>query len=150
MNDTSVTTGGYAGSKMHKEGLTQAKNTIKSAFSGHVLSHRVYLTNTVANGRPSDGAWLNSEVDLMTEAMVYGTNVFSPVSDGTNIPANYNVDYKQLPLFALAPQLICNRNWYWLQNVVSAARFALVSNTGHADCNKASLDGGVRPAFAIS
>ena len=150
MNDTNVTTGGYVGSKMHKEGLTQAKNTIKSAFSGHVLSHRVYLTNTVANGRPSAGAWLNSEVDLMTEAMVYGTNVFSPVSDGTNIPANYNVDYKQLPLFALAPQLICNRNWYWLQNVVSAAYFAIIGNDGAADSLNASRDGGVRPAFAIS
>ena len=150
MNDTNVTTGGYVGSKMYKEGLTQAKNTIKSAFSGHVLSHRVYLTNTVANGRPSAGAWFNSEVDLMTEAMVYGTNVFSPVSDGTNIPANYNVDYKQLPLFALAPQLICNRNWYWLQNVVSAAYFALVGNDGYAAFGSASTDHGVRPAFAIS
>ena len=150
MNDTNVTTGGYVGSKMHKEGLTQAKNTIKSAFSGHVLSHRVYLTNTVANGRPSAGAWFNSEVDLMTEAMVYGTNVFSPVSDGTNIPANYNVDYKQLPLFALAPQLICNRNWYWLQNVVSAVYFALVDYCGIAHYHGASTDGGVRPAFAIS
>ena len=150
MNDTNVTTGGYVGSKMHKEGLTQAKNTIKSAFSGHVLSHRVYLTNAVANGRPSASAWFNSEVDLMTEAMVYGTNVFSPVSDGTNIPANYNVDYKQLPLFALAPQLICNRNWYWLQNVVSAAYFAFVYDYGDANDHGASGDGGVRPAFAIS
>lgn len=150
MNDTNVTTGGYVGSKMYKEGLTQAKNTIKSAFSGHVLSHRVYLTNTVANGRPSAGAWFNSEVDLMTEAMVYGTNVFSPVSDGTNIPANYNVDYKQLPLFALAPQFICNRNWYWLQNVVSAASFADVSYDGGANCGGASGVNGVRPAFAIS
>ena len=50
MNDTNITTGGYVGSKMYTEGLEQAKTTIKAAFSGHVLSHRVYLTNAVTDG----------------------------------------------------------------------------------------------------
>lgn len=44
---------------------------------------------------------------------------------------------------------IVSDNWYWLQNVVSAAYFAHVASSGHADCNGASDVGGVRPASAI-
>ena len=62
-----TTAGGYVGSDMYKSNLEQAKTTIKSAFSGHVLKHRIYLTNAVANGRASGGAWCDSEVDLMCE-----------------------------------------------------------------------------------
>ena len=99
MNDTNITTGAYVGSKMYTEGLEQAKTTIKAAFSGHVLSKRIYLSNATANGRASAGAWCDSEVDLMCEHMVYGNGVFSPVSDGTTVPNNYRVEKSQLPLF---------------------------------------------------
>ena len=88
MNDTNTTEGGYVGSKMYREGLESAKTTIKAAFSGHVLSHRIYLTNAVANGKPSAGAWCDSEVDLMCEEMVYSCGIFRPTSDGSNVPAN--------------------------------------------------------------
>ena len=70
-----TTAGGYVGSDMYKSNLEQAKTTIKSAFSGHVLKHRIYLTNAVANGRASGGAWCDSEVDLMCEQMVYGLSL---------------------------------------------------------------------------
>lgn len=105
-----TTAGGYVGSDMYKSNLEQAKTTIKSAFSGHVLKHRIYLTNAVANGRASGGAWCDSEVDLMCEQMVYGSGIFSPVSDGSNVPANYRVEKSQLPLFQHEPSRICNRN----------------------------------------
>ena len=150
MNDTNITTGGYVGSKMYKEGLTQAKNTIKAAFSGHVLSHRVYLTNATANGRPSAGAWCDSEVDLMCEEMVYGGGIFRPTSDGTNVPSNYRVEKSQLPLFAHEPSRICNRNTWWLRDVVTASDFALVGYDGNAGYGNASYSFGVRPAFCIS
>lgn len=150
MNDTNITTGGYVGSKMYKEGLTQAKNTIRAAFSGHVLSHRVYLTNATANGRPSAGAWCDSEVDLMCEEMVYGGGIFRPTSDGTNVPSNYRVAKSQLPLFAHEPSRICNRASWWLRDVVTASYFAGVLGNGLADCSYASYSLGVRPAFCIS
>lgn len=150
MNDTNITTGGYVGSKMYKEGLTQAKNTIKAAFSGHVLSHRVYLTNATANGRPSAGAWCDSEVDLMCEEMVYGGGIFRPTSDGTNVPSNYRVEKSQLPLFAHEPSRICNRATWWLRDVVTASGFAFVGAGGDADYLNASVSCGVRPAFCIS
>lgn len=145
-----TTAGGYVGSDMYKSNLEQAKTTIKSAFSGHVLKHRIYLTNAVANGRASGGAWCDSEVDLMCEQMVYGSGIFSPVSDGSNVPTNYRVEKSQLPLFQHEPSRICNRATWWLRDVITASSFAFVNGHGNAGYNDASLSNGVRPAFCIS
>lgn len=150
MNDTNITTGAYVGSKMYTEGLEQAKTTIKAAFSGHVLSKRIYLSNATANGKASAGAWCDSEVDLMCEHMVYGNGVFSPVSDGTTVPNNYRVEKSQLPLFQHEPSRICNRVAWWLRDVISASYFADVSYNGIAYYYFASNSHGVRPAFCIS
>ena len=151
MNDTNTTEGAYVGSKMYTENLAQAKTTIKAAFSGHVLKHRLYLSNAAANGRASAGLWCDSEVDLMCEHMVYGSGIFSPVSDGTTVPNNYRVEKGQFPLFALAPQFIVVRSAsYWLRDVITAAAFALVSSHGNAHYAYASDSFGVRPAFCIS
>lgn len=145
-----TTAGGYVGSDMYKSNLEQAKTTIKSAFSGHVLKHRIYLTNAVANGRASGGAWCDSEVDLMCEQMVYGSGIFSPVSDGSNVPTNYRVEKSQLPLFQHEPSRICNRNNWWLRDVITASNFADVGDNGYAYSGYASASCGVRPAFCIS
>lgn len=145
-----TTAGGYVGSDMYKSNLEQAKTTIKSAFSGHVLKHRIYLTNAVANGRASGGAWCDSEVDLMCEQMVYGSGIFSPVSDGSNVPTNYRVEKSQLPLFQHEPSRICNRATWWLRDVITASAFANVGGYGNADYFNASYSNGVRPVFLLS
>ena len=145
-----TTAGGYVGSDMYKSNLEQAKTTIKSAFSGHVLKHRIYLTNAVANGRASGGAWCDSEVDLMCEQMVYGNGIFSPVSDGSNVPVNYRIEKSQLPLFQHEPSRIGNRNDWWLRDVITASTFASVDYYGYAGYDYASFSLGVRPAFCIS
>lgn len=150
MNTTNVTTGAYKGSAMYTANLTQAKSTINSAFgSSHVLSHRIYLSNATSNGRASAGEWTDSTVDLMCEHMVYGSDIFSPVSDGSNVPNNYRVEKGQLPLFALEPSRICNRAAWWLRDVITAAFFAYVSSNGLAHYATASNSNGVRPAFCI-
>lgn len=145
-----TTAGGYVGSDMYKSNLEQAKTTIKSAFSGHVLKHRIYLTNAVANGRASGGAWCDSEINLMCEQMVYGSGIFPPVSDGSNVPANYRVEKSQLPLFQHEPSRIGNRNNWWLRDVITASFFADVYLNGNAGYGDASNSRGVRPAFCIS
>lgn len=150
MNTTNVTTGAYKGSAMYTANLAQAKSTINSAFgSSHVLSHRIYLSNATSNGRASAGEWTDSTVDLMCEHMVYGSGIFSPVSDGSNVPNNYRVEKGQLPLFALEPSRICNRAAWWLRDVITAANFANVYHNGFAYYHDASISNGVRPAFCI-
>lgn len=150
MNNTDTTAGGYDGSQMYTQGLSQAKTTINSAFgSSHVLSHRIYLTNAATNGYASGGAWADSAVDLMCEHMVYGSGIFSPVSDGTDIPNNYRVEKGQLPLFIYEPSRIASGNSWWLRDVITSSNFASVDGNGRANTNSASGNLGVRPSFCI-
>ena len=154
MNSSNITTGGYVGSEMYKTGLAQAKTTINNAFgSAHILNHRQYLVNAVTSGAPTGTDWYDSTVELMNENMVYGGRQFSPMPNGATDPwntcRNYTIDKSQLPLFHLAPWLICNRQWYWLRDVVSAADFASVYSHGLADCTGASNAYGVRPVVGL-
>ena len=150
MNDTNITTGAYVGSKMYTEGLTQAKTTINSAFGeAHVLNHRQYLQNATTDGYASGGSWYDSTVELMTEQNVYGGKVFGNQLNGTTLPNSYTVDKSQYPLFAFRPDMISNKAWFWLRDVVSASYFACVFNYGDAAYYGASVASGVRPAFSI-
>ena len=151
MNDTNIATGAYVGSKMYTEGLTQAKTTINSAFgSAHILSHRQFLANAVTDDYESAGSWYDSTVELMTEENVYGGKIFGNVMNGTALPYSYTVDKSQYPLFTFRPDLISNRQTYWLRDVVSASPFAYVNYSGLASGIDASNAYGVRPAFSIS
>lgn len=150
MNDTNITTGAYVGSKMYTEGLETAKTTINTAFGeAHILNHRQYLKNAVTDGYESGGSWYDSTVELMTEQNVYGGKVFGNCQNGAALPASYTVDKSQYPLFAFRPDLISNRQWFWLRDVVSAADFAFVNTAGYASSYSASTARGVRPAFSI-
>ena len=151
MNASNTTEGGYVGSDMYKNGLTQAKTTFNSAFgSAHILNHREHLTNAVSNGRPSGGTWYDSTVELPNENMMYGSHIFAPASDGTNIPNNYTISKSQLPLFRLAPWLSFTRSyWCWLRDVVSAADFAYATDHGGCYYDNASLEAGVRPVAGL-
>ena len=74
-NPTNTTEGGYVGSDLYKNGLTQAKQMVTAAFgSAHILNHREFLVNAVTNGKPTGSDWYDSTVELMNENMVYGGN----------------------------------------------------------------------------
>ena len=156
MNLTNTTEGGYVGSDFYtgnnsNTGKSQCRTKAQNAFgSAHILTHREYFTNAMSNGRPSAGGWYDSDIDMMNERMVYGNAPFTPVSDGSNIPANYTIDNAQLPLFALDHSRICNRATWWLRDPVSGTYFAGVSGYGTCNYGGASNTGlGVRPAFGI-
>lgn len=151
MNASNTTEDGYVGSDMYKNGLTQARATFNSAFgSAHILNHREHLTNAVSNGRPSGGTWYDSTVELPNENMMYGSHIFAPTSDGTNIPNNYTISKSQLPLFRLAPWYSFTRStWCWLRDVVSAACFAYAYNDGNCNYLHASTEAGVRPVAGL-
>lgn len=151
MNDSNVTTGGYVGSKMHTTNLVQFKTVIQNDFgSGHILNHRVVLTNAVTDGKSSGWAWYDSTIELMNESMVYGHNAW-----GSHHGYETGADKSQLSLFKHRPDLIValndagSRYWYWLRDVVSSSDFARVNNSGHASNTGAVNSYGVRPAFLI-
>lgn len=150
MNTTNVTTGGYVGSEMYKSNLANAKTIVNAAFQGSVLTHREYLCNAVANGRPSGGAWFDSSIELPNESMMYGHPHFSPTSDGSTVPAIYTISKTQLALFMVCPRFIVNRSYnQWLRDVVSSAYFAVVGLDGFTYSDSASSSGGVRPVFPV-
>lgn len=150
MNTTNVTTGGYVGSAMYKSNLANAKTIVNAAFQGSVLTHREYLCNAVANGRPSGGAWFDSSIELPNEPMMYGHPHFSPTSDGSTVPSIYTISKTQLALFMVCPRFIVNRSYnQWLRDVVSSAYFASVGNDGGTGYDAASVSFGVRPVFPV-
>lgn len=150
MNTTDVTTGGYVGSAMYKSNLANAKTIVNAAFQGSVLTHREYLCNAVANGRPSGGAWFDSSIELPNEPMMYGHPHFSPTSDGSTVPSIYTISKTQLALFMVCPRFIVNRSYnQWLRDVVSSAGFAFVNANGNTNYSSASSSYGVRPVFPV-
>lgn len=149
-NSTNTTANGYLGSQLNMSGLAQANETIINTFNrSHVMSRRIYLTTQVTNGVSSNGDWFNESVSIMCEQMVYGSGIFSPVSNGSNVPANYRVEKSQLPLFRHEPSRICNRDNWWLRDVITASAFALINGDGLASCDNASNSLGIRPYFCI-
>ena len=147
MNDTNVTTGGYNGSKMKTSGLANALATVKADFGAdHILTHRILLANAVSNGMSSGWAWYDSQIDLMSEHMVYGSYAWG---GGSQNGHDTGADKSQLALFQARPDLICNRQTWWLRDVQSAPNFCHVHDNGNANYWLASNSLGVRPAFLI-
>ena len=148
MNSTNVTTGAYYGSNMVSDGLTQALATVKADFGeSHVLTYRNLLANAVSGDSSSNWAWYDRQIDLMNECMVYGHQAWGAAAHN-----GYNVgcDKSQLALFQARPDLIVNRENWWLRDVRSSAVFCYVDNGGYAGSWTASNVLGVRPAFLIA
>ena len=148
MNSTNDTTGAYALSEMKQTNLGTALTTFEDAFGAeHILHRKTLLANATSGGSASGWAWYDTQIDLMTEAQVYGVRAWgAPAHNGYDIGEKYS----RFPLFTLAPEFITNRSWYWLQDVCSAADFCCVRGDGHASTGGASYSDGVRPAVAIA
>ncbi len=99
-------------------------------------------------GTTTGTAWIDVEVNIPNECMVYG----APVCSSSRLDAG---DWLvQLPLFAHNQKIGCDdRSWYWLRAVASASRFAYVYGYGIADAYNASVvsvgGGGIRPYFLV-
>ncbi len=160
MNSSNITTGGYVGSEMYTTNLADFKTIIQNDFTvDHILAYRDYLTNAVTSGYPSSGAWTDCDIELMSESMVYGSKLRSPMSayNGSSITVveNGTVSKSQLAIFRLDKSKMVafndsgsRQNW-WLRDVVSSLDFAYVSRSGYCGSYGASDSYGVRPAFPI-
>ena len=82
----------------------------------------------------------------MNEHMVYGSYAW-----GGGVQNGYDtgIDKSQLALFQARPDLITNRENWWLRDVRSAAGFCGVCGYGDAGRWCSSFSIGVRPAFLI-
>lgn len=151
MNDSGTTTGGYVGSKMYADGLTEAKTIINNIFGDAVLEHREYLSNAATDGIITGMISMRSTVEIPSEIMIYGTNIFSPINDGTYMFRGQTYCRTQLALFDIAPRFInIERDTFWLRDVVSSDRFAALAESGLAysyPANQRFI--GVRPYFCI-
>ena len=148
MNSSDVTTGAYYGSDMVANGLAQALATVKADFGeSHVLTYRNLLANAVSNGTSFGWAWYDRQIDLMNECMVYGHQAW-----GATAHNGYDVgcDKAQIALFQARPDLITNRDDWWLRDVASESNFCLAARAGHCGAGNASPALGVRPAFLIA
>ena len=154
MYSSNDTTNGYNGSDMVKTTLPEVLTIVEGVFgSSHILQYGNLLSNAVNktrynrfgqnSGASSGWSWYDRKIDLMSEVQVFGSIVWSSSGFDTG---SMNT---QLPLFQLAPEYICNRNWYWLRDVVSGSCFADVTSYGDAANHNASNTGGVRPCFFI-
>ena len=144
MNDTTNTTaGGYAGTTMRTSVLNTWYTALNNVLgSGHIISYDNLLSETVVNGETTAADYYNTKLCLMTEANVYGTQMYC------NIGTDFGFDVMQFPLFRLNPAEICReRKWFWLRNVVSSTQFACVSNRGIPTYQDAVNYMGVRPYF---
>lgn len=115
MNTTNTVEGAYAGSYMRSSGgpLDQVKAIIRQDFgASNILTHREYFANGIYDGDGTEyqGSWYDSDIDLMSETMVYGTKVFDK---------GFNSSSKaQLKLFADRPDLLSSMNMaFCLRNV---------------------------------
>ena len=156
MNSTDTTAGGYQGSAMWRTYIPMCVTAIRNTFgSSHVLSWRTALSNVVNNDKLSmagdglggaasinwDSGWTTATADLMSEAQLYGTGVFS------SSYADYWLKKTQFSLFRLNRQAINIRADYWLSSVASGTNFATCLWGGYADTWSASGVIGVRPHF---
>lgn len=151
MEATNTSANGYLGSQMYKSGLNQAKTIIKTAFGeDYILKKRYYLSNKGTDYAASSRIWVDSQIDLMNQIMVYGNRI-APILSSTNntYTAYQQIDKDQLSLFKIKPDALSIKDKYWLDDIVTPLGFAVVSDTGVADGFVSSNSIGVRPAFGL-
>ena len=142
MNSANVTTGGYVGSFMFASVLPVYNTHFSEKLNNHLLTHRELLTSSVSGGLSNDWKWTDVKINLMSEPETYGGIQFGTKRD-------VGLNYRQHPLFRLAPKYICTRNWYWLRAISGSTVFSDVNPTGIANADYASGLLNIRPCFCI-
>ena len=131
-------------------GLASAKDTVVNAFGDtHILGMRKYLVNAASEGVGTGGGWFDSFLELPNEVNMYGSCIVGAMNSNNINHYKYTVDKTQFPLFRFAPDLISNRQYFWLQDIVTSAFFARVYNNGTANGHNIYSSYGVRPVFSI-
>ena len=160
MNLTNIITGGYQNSDMraghedttdpsapvHVDGALQAViDIIEEDFGAeNILSHKEIFTNHTDTNAADGWSWVDSEVDLMNEIMVFGSTI-----NASSVNYECGIDNTQIKSFAERPDLTTFRSDWWLRCIASEGKFCKVANNGVASKDNATAVLGIRPVFAI-
>lgn len=153
MNINNTTNGGYAGSGMISGNVIgPAVQKVYDAFGqSNILVHRELFTNAVTSeGVPKGGIWMDSQVDLMNEIMVFGCPILGVTNTGVNNAYTFTVDKSQLALFRLYKYFIeiSNTIW-WLRDIYNSMQFIAVQGGLYPISAGAASQYAVRPAFGL-
>ena len=124
------------------------KDTVRPAIrtdfgTSHVLSYRALYPSAYSSGAATGWAWVDADVELLSEVEVYGCRVWGSSA--------YEVGHsaRQLDLFRVKPDFKCNRSNWWLRDVYSATGACIVDGNGNAGTGGASYVRAVRPLSLI-
>lgn len=149
MNYDAISSTGYYNSDFRtgnnsNTALANIKAIIKTDFGeNNILIHRAEYTSIASSGTPTQVTACSSDIDLMSEIMAYGANVYgTPKFEA-------RMDKTQLKLFKERPDLLTIRKYWFLRDVANIRTFACVAPDGVANDLSADSFGVIRPAFAI-
>lgn len=147
MNLTDTTEGGFLNTYMYLTKFPECREIVKEAFGDSLLEHYVLQTNVVSEGHPSGVVWEKTDIDLMTEEQVYGTNILRPRTPGTPFYGDQRIGKSQLALYLLQKEINPS---FWLKDIVGEKNFIYNNNRGCVYSAKAnSSDVVIRPIFCI-
>lgn len=151
MNSSDSNADGYAGSEMYTTHLEKAKRIASQNFGSLLISHTEALCTSMNGGQPGTYSYFDSIVELMSEIMIYGTNIVSPSNHGSTISIGIGTtSTTQLALFRLEPSYISKASIeFWLRDAVATSYFAATGVHGLASYRGASKSNGVRPTVCI-
>lgn len=152
---TNITTGGVTSSLLYANVLPAHQSELVADFGAdHILPQDILMCNAVANGVPSGWAWITKNAFIPNVPMVFGH--YLQYAGNTGEMFNGGNRVRQATLFQKMPETIIARrkdnnarDWWWCDDVASAAGFAHVGYVGGADYAVASHVSGVRRAFLI-
>ena len=116
MNTSATTSGGYVGSYMHTTILPAFESSINTALGGHLLTHKVLLTNAVdANtGKATNRAATDVKLCLMSASQYYGFSLTNNIIEMGN-------DIERFPVFNFIGTT--KPGTIWLRDIYSPAGF---------------------------
>lgn len=150
MEDTNITTNGYAGSKMRTTYLNDAKTLINSIFGDLIFAHNEYLTNASSNGKASGTVNIECTIEIPQEIMFYGCRLASSSMPIVTTILDYDVGHNQLLLAKLMPEFVNIYHDTWFRDIHSSERFAFLHSDGRGSIGRnSSTASGVRPVFGV-
>ena len=134
----------YVDSTLNQSTMSQASRMAESLFN---RSNMVGVWTRVATGYDGNGAvkdwrWYNPHINIMDEAMLWGTSIF----DDT---LSRGIHHNQFPAFRLNPALVNIEDDYWLRERASAQTAVYMKSTGQFSHAPLNYSFGVRPYLAI-